>query len=501
MSLEFYADDDTTLVSDLAFTGVEAGTDSDVLTLHLWNSINNPAGQAAQNVILIQQTEDPTVPDRFLASGVPPQDQQWGRARIVGFDNTGDPTWSVPNTDWTPLGAWSSLPIGTIPPDCAVYIERRLHPPSTATGLLTWRILDAVLKDEYARPLPAPFTLVERGVLPLTGDRATSVVLRGCEVTASGPADDEIHVAAGMWQYKGRVAGKIATDHTLDQNDSAAAALASGQSYYATISLDDAGVVVTKGVKATSPVKPGTPAGNAFLAWALVQYDAGGSAVETADLTGTPAYGRFLVTDGGALTAKIHKGQAVAGAAYRIWTVATTVNLTDAADNTIWQISSGLYEVNTTGEPPELGALEIAVVTCAGGIVTAIEDRRLYAGRSVMLALSGPTPAAAAMLDDLMVEHPDLDIEEVAFRISDMAGTAGATQVDLKKNGTTIFSSFATEDQRPSIAFDEPILQIRTAIPEVTRLQRGDVLSAWMVAVPTTASPAKCEVVVTCRIP
>jgi len=52
--------------------------------------------------------------------------------RVTGFDNRGDSGWSIDPTDWRSGGAFSGLAIDRIPPDCAVYLEAQVHPPSTA---------------------------------------------------------------------------------------------------------------------------------------------------------------------------------------------------------------------------------------------------------------------------------------------------------------------------------------------------------------------------------
>ena len=307
MALEFYEDDDTTLVDGLVIPNVEAGGGSDEVEIHVWNEKGNGAGQARSNVRILDQVEDPGVPGVFVSSGFAPMDQRWLRGRIVGFDNTGDPTWAVASTDWAPLGAFASQLLPTIPANCAVYIQRKVEAPSSATNLV-WSFGLTAIADEYSAPIPAQLSDVERGIFPGVGNFAESHLVRGGAVTATGTPDEYVHIAAAELVYKGRIEGDIARDIELDQNDGGLDALAAPESYIAALSWGPTGWRATKGTKAVSPVAPAFPTGDipARTPYVTVGYQAGSSVIETADLSGEGFYGRFYCEAGSGRQVRIH---------------------------------------------------------------------------------------------------------------------------------------------------------------------------------------------------
>src|SRR5688500_18083612 len=101
MSVNLYRSDGTTLLDGLAITGLEAGADSDTITV----KVKNDGATVAKNVLLVMRTVDPEDPNALLAIGVPPQDQMWGRLRVTAGATT---------TDWRHVGAYSGLLIGDI---------------------------------------------------------------------------------------------------------------------------------------------------------------------------------------------------------------------------------------------------------------------------------------------------------------------------------------------------------------------------------------------------
>ena len=186
--LEIFQADDTTPVDDLAFPNVQAGAQSDLVEIHIWND-QGGSGQLAANVLLAFQAEDPQRAGIFLASNLPPLDQLWGRIRISGFANPGDPSWSVGTTELAPWGAHRPLVVGDIPADCAVFIEAALATPSAAAppagSPLAYRFGVAAHVDEHSRPAPAHLAQLHRGVLAHNGDGTSSYLIDGGQLAAS----------------------------------------------------------------------------------------------------------------------------------------------------------------------------------------------------------------------------------------------------------------------------------------------------------------------------
>src|SRR5436190_7101680 len=196
MSLDILLDDDVT-PADITLARV-AGADTDVQTFHVRNSY----AQEVRNVALVDTTQPQDEPEVFVRSGAPPQDQQWGLARIVGCDNAADPTWSVASTAWTYLGAYRALLIGRIPAGCAVYVEYKEHPPQSAAAL-NWRRQLIPIYDVYSIPAPEGLTRGMRGVLTGVGDFSRTGLIRGGAVTTTGTPDDQIHVEASLYLWVG----------------------------------------------------------------------------------------------------------------------------------------------------------------------------------------------------------------------------------------------------------------------------------------------------------
>lgn len=505
MALEIYEDDDLTLVDDLPFTGLEAGVDSDVLTVHVWNNKGNDAGQTEGNVRLKLEVEHPDTPDLFVATGFPPVDELWGLMRVVGYDNTGDPSWSAADTDWKNVGAYSDLLVGDIPTNCALYLEIKQHPPSSAVRKF-WRWALGYYSNVYALAVPQAVALLDRGIYHGVGDYAHSGLVRGADVTASGSPDDEVHVSAAQVVWGGILYGAVATAITLNQNDSAAAALTAGQSYYAGITWGAAGWHATKGTKAVSPTKPTLPAGEvqARQPWVLVQYDAGGGAIDSADITGDGLYDRFAIVAGSGLQVEMHKGRSIGGGTERYSSEKQLLPLSASDTFYVWQLASGLPEKTTDETPPETTAIgPIAEVDTDLSGVTAIRDRRSYAGKSTTLVLSGAISGGApAAIADRMIEDERLFLEIVSVRIpTNGGGASGSTVFEVKKNGTTIYTGSGTDDQRATFAFNASTLVHRSGIPEVLEFRRGDIVSFLTHAHPVGGTPASAECHLVFRVP
>ncbi|HNU83847.1 MAG TPA: hypothetical protein PKO05_10485 [Thermoanaerobaculia bacterium] len=500
-TIDFYLDDDLTLLSDEAIPDLEAGAYTAPIELHVWVDKGAASPQPAKNVRLVIDTEDPDTAGTFLRSGLPPQDELWAWMRIVGYTNTADPTWSVPSTDWQAVGAYAGLPVGDIPGDCAVHLEVRWRPPTSAAEM-AWRFRPGAIYEEYASPVPPAVTMLDRGVLTGVGDATRAGLISGLAVTPTGTPDDEVHVAAGTWLYQGAIYAQVASTHELDQNDVTPAALASGESYWAALTAGAGSVTVTKGTKAASPAKPVLPAGEPLLAYVLVAYNAVASEIDAADIdTDARVHDRYLCTAIAGLEISLSAGQALGGGTWRYHYGPTTLTL-DASDTSyIWQLASGLFEVTLTAAPPESTALLFWEVTTDATDVTAIVDRRRYAGRTVCLRLAGATPGSPGAVDELQVEHDLLYVDEVVFRVSDNGGgSAGQTAGEWFVDGTTAYTSKATDDQRPAIAYDATTLVHRTGVAEVRELRKGQLVRFDTVENPTGGDPARVELTLVCRV-
>jgi len=479
--LEFLAADDATPAEDLPITNFESGAESDTVELHLWNDRGDPLGQRLDNVLLVQQVEDPSQANVFLSSGVPPQDELWGRLRIVGFNNNPEPSWTPTSTDWQPVGAFAPFLLGPIPADCAFHLEWRAVAPSSA-GPNSWRFKLSTIEQESSRPAPPLLTQLQRGILTHAGDPAHSALLSGCDLLPSDPADGEIHLQPGIYQFQGKPYGQAGCPHALDQMDGAdpPQALAAGESYWAALSLGPAGTTVTKGMKGAMPAKPALPVGEVLVRYVSVTHQPlGTSEILGTDFDGSALYDRHLLTVGAGLDVTVHQGQAIGGGTWRYWTRPQELQAPDDATSTLWQTETGAFAWAPNETPPTPTSLgPLWEVEAAAGAVVAVRDRRPYAGRTRLLRFAGPTPAAIGdLVDEFLVEDAELHWEATAFRVSDKAqdsgATAGATKMEILIGGATAFPSQAVTDLRPQVAFDAEVLLHRAAVNELAVLRRG----------------------------
>jgi hypothetical protein len=493
--IEIYEDDDLTPVTDLAIPNLEAGEDSDTLTLHLWADKGNPAGQDESDVLLLVETEDPTTPGRWLRSGLAPQEEMWARARLVGHDNSDRPEQQPLLTDWQLLGASAGLVIPTLLAGAARYLQIKWRPPSTASATAyRFRLLAVVGGHSLALPAGGPG---QRGILTGLGERGHSGLVRGGAVTASGTPDDEVHVAAAAWVHLGEAHSKVASSHTLSQQDAAAASLASGQSYLAVLSLGTSGVVVTKGAKAPAPVRPATPAGHIELAVVAVQYGASGSVIEGADITPTAIYDRHYAEPGTGLELRVHGGRAVGGGTYRYHSQVQELALPSSATRYLWQLASGAWELTATTAAPQASALgPLWAITTDGTGITALVDRRSYLGGSVALTLAGE-PSSTGVLASLRVAQ-HLVVERWYTSTSDDGSGTGSTILRYEINGADAFPGAGDDDQRPTWAVGASVLTADDAYPELLELWPGDLLELVIDALPSTP-PARVEATWLCR--
>jgi hypothetical protein len=137
--------------------------------------------------------------------------------------------------------------------------------------------------------------------------------------------------------------------------------------------------------------------------------------------------------------------------------------------------------------------------------VAPIVDWREMAGRYVAIHVRANLPGGAGEVDSRIVAHDRLFCERIDYRISDggSGASAGSTKLDAKLDGTTLYTSNATEDQRPTFAYNATgdDLINTTAVHEVTEFRRGQKLSLDVVSFPTGGAPVWAEATFLCRVP
>ena len=495
MSLAYYDAAGDPLTA-FAFTALEAGVDSDVLTIWVWNDKGSPGGADREDIFIPLQLKNSS--GVYVTSGVPALDELWGLYRIVSVNNAAVPSWSVAATVWLPLGANAAISIDRIPADCGVEVEIKMHPPPYASPVLyEWRL--PPIYGEYSRVLaPLSARLGGRGIIADNGDRAYSYLLSGYSVAPSSPEDDFVQVAAGIRLLAGDVVGEVSEAVQLDQNDESAAALTAGNSYLAILSrgthLDL--VTVTKSDQAVDPILPTAPVGESVLAVVSVDYQAGGtSVIDAADIDLTAATRRrwqARVLSG--LDVEISAGEAAYGSTYRRRGLRAIVAAVDDDASTVWSLADGSWEVAAVA--PAVDAMAVWRLTAVSGSVTLLEDLRAYAGPVYHLALRIDTSLSEVRYWD----GPAVDVEAVVVRISDNGGgSSGQTVVDVEVATVSLWET-SSEDLRAAFAFDTSTLKANpNPLHQYARILPGDDIVASFAEEPTGGSPATCWITLICR--
>lgn len=329
--------------------------------------------------------------------------------------------------------------------------------PGSNQEAVRWKL--GVLSNETFRAISlnpdAP-----SGVLTGLGDKSISEW-----VVAPTLANGSDKVTLGVVRYvHAGVRLKIDPgDVALDQNDGAAAALASGEEYSFVLSAGAAGTITTtKGPKALAgaSVRPAWPTDERPLVSGRVPY--GGVIVSTELLAES---GRCLVTDGGGLTVVCGPGRyQVPG--FLITPVKTTLTLPDNSTSTVHLSVQGVYNL-TAGEA-------LYDVTTSGGAVTVITDRRhIIRPEPIRLRMPG-VEAAADNIDKLYVPYPwTLERMLTVFRVPAAGGASGNTTVDVNVNGSgwtsdQITAGLSSSEGDPAPPWNYPAGWITTDIATIT---------------------------------
>lgn len=436
----------------------------------------------------------------YVSDDLPPVDQQWGRAKVTGMDNGGDAEMAALETGWHPVGYGSEILLGDIPPDCARFITLQIVVP-IGGGDFDGRIKFELVWDSTSLPLASKSTLWSgAGVLPAVWNASARKLVSGGELTGDGT--DAIYVAARIWAADGEFLTALAYDTTINQNDSAAAALAVGESYLALISQPIGGgnPVVTKGVKGVAPVEPSLPADSIRLGVVTILYDAGGTTITAAEIdTASVLKGEYHAEAGTGLALIIHGGDAVSTTdLYQFATARTSVTMTNTATNSVWLHPDGSFSANTTAAAPVIGAQLLWTVVAAGGVITTITDARSMLSRPILIhampmgyrevfgALALPAEAVDAAILPFDAELVEVVHDLLAL---DPDWTAGALVPDIRyftpgaaipfpaggagTGGATIYANDGSDEYKPSIDYNAATLRTVAKFHEVRRFAAG----------------------------
>ena len=484
-------DGDGEPADDIAIA-ISGGEESAIFVRQIWNDKDGSFGDTSTAVGAMLALLA-NVGSGYKRSGVAVLDQRWFRARVTGALGTAHPY----VTGTQPLGVNAELPLGDIPPGGGVEIEMQAFAPSgNATAAAIKFDVDGNL---LSAPL-AKYTTLAHGSGIVPADRIPGLLslLSGGDVTANDT--DTVSIARGKMVAGGIIVAYPATTAVMTLADGAAVDLAAGEDYHVTLSRDPGGaLVVTKGLKAEEVEFPDVPEGNILVAHLNVT-SADGVAVAVAQSSVVMAENRYAAFDvraGAGLAVIIARGDGVTGGDLRQYVsheIAAPVVASET--NRVWRLGDGNHAITQSDEAPEFDADLVALAITDVGSITSIVDMRRFAHRAVttwpldliyrgvLTDLAEPSHGLA-----MVIAHFDCEIEEIEENVSalDPGLTGGEIKIDVLAlepgepapfpaggaGGTTIFTSSATDDARPSIAHDATNLRAVTSDHEVRRFPAG----------------------------
>lgn len=503
-------DDDDEPADDFA-VAISGGEESAIIVRRIWNDKDLAEGDATTAVAAILGLLMSQAGGALKSSGLTPLDERWFRARVTGALGTAE----ARSSDTQSLGTNSELVLGDIPPGGGVRIELQVIAPG-GHGASAVTVKFNVDGLRASAPL-SKFTALGTGSGVIPADRVDGLlsIIEGGTVTADNT--DTVAVARGKIVAAGTIVQFPASEWVATLADGEAVDLDADESYLVTLSRTPAGVLVaTKGPKTEAVNHPAVPAGNALQATLAVE-SADGIAVTVAPSSVTQApnkYAQFSVRAGTGLTVIISRGDGVTSSDFRQYLTNDIIaNIVASSTNRIWRLGDGAQAITQTDVPPEFNAdLEWLAITDTDNVTDVIDMRRFVhrslttwpielVWRGVLTDLAEPSHGLA-----LAIAHFDGEIDEVAGDVTglDAGLTGGALKFDVMivtpgatapfpaggAGGTSIFTSSATDDVRPAIAFDATNLRATTSDHEVRRFVKG---SRFLLSAITTVTGPGAE--------
>lgn len=502
-NLVFYDSSDTTANPELTFTGLQNGTPSAAQTLHLWNDKDLVLNADDANEILIDAlSDDSGGSDPSMEHAVAAN--RYVEVRLVGQSGAGIQAQTTP---WTAVGKTAALLARTIPADCYRTVEVRLNIPA-GVGIVAAKVWIRARSGGVSEALGDGHYEGASGILAGLGDAGFSYILEGGAVVPAGTPDNTVDIETTIGVLEGQPFNLVASNQAFSNLDGSSAALASGESYWATVSVgsDGAGGFeyhFTKSDKAAAPLdeatRPEVPDDEIFVAYIEVPFAA---VIDTTEIDQSAFRKGGFDADYDAATnvVSIHGGRAACGNHFIRREAKTDLTLALSDDTWVWLQPGGGYSQTLTDEAPVDRALALWKFTCDGSGVTAAVDLRTWTApnlRELYFSQRGTLAANDYTYLALPTGGPwyILPVSGVVMGLGDEGAVSGSTVSDIEwlsapatPTWTTLFPSSGSVDLRPTLAHDAGLGVTAGGRPETLRLPGGALIRWKVVSVPGTAS-------------
>jgi hypothetical protein len=450
--LRLYLADDSAEASPLEYA-VDGGVTSDPQDFNLWNDKGDLVDSETATELMISALSRDAGVGSFSYNHEAARDG-WPEVRAVGPGGY--------STPWQPVGRAKRLKLKDLPKDTKLELQGRLKPPA---GVGTVHV--EVLLRVHCLRVDVPLEIGHhetgaRGVLTGTGDPRMSGILSGYLITPNGSPDNKTDVSTGIHNHRGKWVAIVGHELTYSNADSAAAALASGEEYPATLSVGAGSTVtVTKGPKGAAPLDPDTwpaqPDGELVIAKVRVPFDA---TISAGDIDQTDREVKFFGYQATGLSVTLFGGWAITDNRDLDPHRTTPLTLQASDTNYCWLHPDGSRTVDTVGTPPVDRALLLHEWDTDGSGITAWRDRRPWHGPRVwpvVLRKGGtladgdkgygtyPSPRAGS------IRGP----AGVVASVRDSGSGSASTLFDVRKKelGGSFTTIYTGAVDRPEIAF------------------------------------------------
>jgi len=437
MALVFTKDDDSPL------TGLSLVAERGIASAHIAVKILNNGTDDVVGSFVTLYAENSPGSGTYVSTGQPVVDERMGRFQITGQDSTATPGQEILLGVVQPMGHLAVALLPTIKPGDWILADFWIEQSGSSAGGGAINFKLEIAGDVTAYPLPFGVSQVGTGI-DSGRKQPRSFFISGRATTPTGTPDDQVHVGSGTWLIQGEeYAHGSADDVTLNQNDSASAALAAGEAYYAVLTQGTATTpTVTKGVKAVAAdaVKPTPPTGELILSWILVNYNGGGSAIDSGSIEDVRAFSRYKVAaPATGLSVDVYPGEAVIDSFRQVRNLPGTITLSPSTTSRIWLEWNGLVSANTSDIPPSAGAVKLAVVVTDSANVTSNTDTRTYIRPLDPGSLEvKETSGGVDVLGAVTVQFPDGSLTDLGSGVVavDFPGVSGKADASLSVTGT-----------------------------------------------------------------
>lgn len=502
IDLELFETDDSTPAVSIVFGTLGAGSISATFTKHLWNGLANPVADLATGLSLtVYERQIIRDPDTLAVIEITDWNQtgratieRWVQARYTNADGV---------TNWVPIGKGRWLALDDLAAEEFWAVEFRKVVPGGAISSEEREFRIVTSWESFSQSVDlGHHESGRRGILSGVGDGASSHLVSGYDATPNGTPDNTVDFSDGVAIISGIPYVDLLHTITLDGNDGAAAALTTGNEYWATISKGgQAGLIETKSAQGAAPLanslRPAVPTGEEFVAYVRRHFDA---VIEAGDIfQDTRFHDRFSVRDLTTTTLTLNPGSALVDNRICARTGVLIATLTDDAVNTIWldPLTAGLFVTTGTNPPPVDRSLPLWQITLAAGVETLRVDLRSYIGPREITTFTA-SKVGALVDEEVLGYHYHPPGRSAYIRtplgincsVGTTGDTSGQTVFDLEYSTaggawTTVFTSFASEDRRPTIDFDATDPVDSAALPEVVEIPGNTRLRWRVVDIPT----------------